>query len=103
MKVGLCREDALCRSRWSVGANLIAPRLRESGHPHLLGILSDFNHFFILRFSIGLFLALVVVYLNCRDYVIVIRYYYVIAIHCICFITAILVAILFQGLMQELT
>ena len=28
MKVGLWREDTLCRSKWSVGVNLIAIRLR---------------------------------------------------------------------------
>ena len=28
VKVGLRREDALCRSRWSVGVNMIAAGLR---------------------------------------------------------------------------
>ena len=28
MKVGLSREDTLCRSKWSVGVNQIATRLR---------------------------------------------------------------------------
>ena len=55
MKIGLRREDTLCRSKWSVGVNQIAAGLRriwspslvgvnlvtltcwsESGHPHLL-------------------------------------------------------------------
>ena len=41
MMIGLRREHALCRSKWSVGVNQIAAGLRESGHPHQLGILSD--------------------------------------------------------------
>ena len=28
VKIGLRREDVLCRSMWSVGVNLIAARLR---------------------------------------------------------------------------
>ena len=44
VKVGLRMEDALCRSQWGVGVNQIAAGLRESGHPHLLGIQPDGKH-----------------------------------------------------------
>ena len=43
MKVGVRRKDALYRSTWSFDMNKIAAGLRSSGHPHLLGILPDFN------------------------------------------------------------
>ena len=44
VKVGLRREDALCRSMWIVSVNKIASVLRKSGHPHLFVILPNFNH-----------------------------------------------------------
>ena len=37
MKVGLRREDALCRSKWSVGVNKIAAELRCIWPPSLIG------------------------------------------------------------------
>ena len=37
VKVGLRRECALYRSKWSVGVNQIAAGCGDSGHPHLLG------------------------------------------------------------------
>ena len=37
MKVGLRREDALCRSKWSVGVNQIAAGLRLIWPPSLVG------------------------------------------------------------------
>ena len=42
MKFGLIREDALRRSKWSVGVNKIAAWLIDSDHPHL-GIKPDFT------------------------------------------------------------
>ena len=41
MKVGLRREDALCRSKWSVGVYQFAARLRLIWPPSLVG---DFKH-----------------------------------------------------------
>ena len=37
MKVGLRREDALCRSNWSVGVNKIAAGLMRIWPPSLVG------------------------------------------------------------------
>ena len=39
MKVSLRKEDALCRSNWSLDLNKI-----RFVHSHLLGILPDFKH-----------------------------------------------------------
>ena len=36
VKVALSRKDALCRSKWSVGVNLIATRLRQIQPPSLV-------------------------------------------------------------------
>ena len=47
MMTGLWREGALCPSMWIVNINLIAIRLYDTGHPHLLGILLDSKHWFI--------------------------------------------------------
>ena len=43
VKIGLRREDTFCRSKRSAGVKQIAAGGGESGHPHLLGILPDFN------------------------------------------------------------
>ena len=43
MEFGLRMEDALCRSKSSVGVRLLLD-WGESGHPHLLGILPGFRH-----------------------------------------------------------
>ena len=37
MKIGLRREDALCRSKWSVGIDHIAAGLRIIWPPSLVG------------------------------------------------------------------
>ena len=37
VNVGLRSEDALCRSKWSVGVNLIAAGLRRIWPPSLVG------------------------------------------------------------------
>ena len=52
MKVGLKREDALCRSKWIVGVVLIATRLRLIWPPSLVGILLDFNICFSVSLSL---------------------------------------------------
>ena len=44
MKIGLRMQDALCRSKWSVGVNQIAIRLRWVWPPSLVGILPYFKH-----------------------------------------------------------
>ena len=51
MKFGLRSEFVLCQSKWSVGVDQITAGLirlllgcGESGHLHLLGMKSDFNH-----------------------------------------------------------
>ena len=41
MKVGLKREDALCRSKWSVGVNKVAAGLRQFWPPSLVGLLPE--------------------------------------------------------------
>ena len=44
VKVSLRIEDALCRSKWSVGVDQIAAVLRRVWPPPLLGVLPDFKH-----------------------------------------------------------
>ena len=56
VKIGLKKEDALNRSKWSVGVDQFAAGLRSSGHPHLFGILPDFRYWCLLLLSNTLFL-----------------------------------------------
>ena len=44
VEVGLRREDALCRSKWSVAQIRFLLGRGESGNPHLLRNLPDFKH-----------------------------------------------------------
>ena len=48
--VGLRREDAVCRSKWSLVLIRLLLGLFEASHLHLLGTVPDFKHCSLFQF-----------------------------------------------------